>query len=430
LRVNSLLPLKDVFDRKLTTDTLLTMGSLGVVGLMGFMVNVIIGTYYSPESLGTFNQVYAIYILFSQLAVGGVHNSTLKHVAEFEGDRPLESDIVISSLILVILLALPVTFFYFITRHETARLFSSPDLAVGIAWSAVGLFFFALNKNLLAVLNAKRQITEFALLQALRVALMALALMAACALNVQGNRLSLIFSASELTLFAVLLYRLSPFLIPSQWGRVFSLFTIHLRFGSRSLIGGLVSELNTRVDILVLSYFSTTRVVGLYSMAAIAVEFIQQAAIALRTNVNPILVKLYVESNRRTMEAFIRKVVRVTYLGILAFCIAGLVLFYVTVNYVTVFSEYQTSFAYFFVLVLGLIAGGGYIPVNQMMMQSGHPGWQTILFSAVLIFNVLANIGLAASFQALGAASATAASIVFSALAVKFFSWNSLGLKI
>lgn len=429
MNANNLL-LKNIFDKKLSTDTALTLISLGAMSLLGVLVNVIIGIYYSPESLGAFNQVYAIYILFSQFAVAGVHNSTLKYVAQFDGDEIFIGVIVSSSLILVSILAAPVTLFFFITRNEVAGLFSSPDLAVGIAWASIGLFFFALNKNLLAVLNARREIAAFAFLQATRVALMAIALVVSCELSVPGNRLTVIFSVSESILFVILFYRLRPLLIPSVGIPILSFIPVHLRFGSKSLMGGLVSELNTRVDVLILGYFSTDRIVGLYSMAAIAVELIQQAAIAIRTNINPILVKLYTAGDMNGLTVFIRKIVSVTYLGIAVASCVAIGLYYGAVNFLTIFSQYQSSFVYFLILISGLVAAGGYIPVNQLMMQSGLPGWQTILFTAVVLFNIAANILLVPFYQASGAAVATSTSIVFAAVAVKFFSRKKLGVKI
>jgi hypothetical protein len=53
-------------------DVAWNVASIAVLGVSGIALNAIIARTYDAAALGVFNQVMAAYILFSQLAVGGV----------------------------------------------------------------------------------------------------------------------------------------------------------------------------------------------------------------------------------------------------------------------------------------------------------------------------------------------------------------------
>lgn len=67
---------------KFRRDLRWSLAALGLTGACGLALNTLIGVTYGKEALGVFNQVFAAYILLSQLAVLGVHFSTLKHLSE------------------------------------------------------------------------------------------------------------------------------------------------------------------------------------------------------------------------------------------------------------------------------------------------------------------------------------------------------------
>src|SRR5215471_13262676 len=89
-----------VFTSKFSNDVLWNVGSLALLGASGVMINSIIGHYQSPESLGVFNQAFAFYIVLSQLAVGGMQFSIVKHLSHTD-DRD-DMAIVVSSALAVI----------------------------------------------------------------------------------------------------------------------------------------------------------------------------------------------------------------------------------------------------------------------------------------------------------------------------------------
>src|ERR1043165_1003245 len=250
-------------DRALRVDVVWNLVSYAVVGLCGLALNVLIGRFYDAATLGTFNQVFAAYILFSQFAVGGIHYSALKAMAEHAQDRSVWGAILLGALIPAGLLSLGFAAGFFVSRTAIGAILDSPDVSVGIAWATPGLFFFAVNKVLLGAVNGLRWMKWFAILQALRPILLIAGLVGLTAIQADPSSLPLIFSMTELV---ILVLSAIPFL-PACCARTPGLgfwISSHVSFGTRSILSGVLTELNTRVDVLLLGYFSTDRVVGIY----------------------------------------------------------------------------------------------------------------------------------------------------------------------
>src|SRR5262245_41146604 len=86
--------------KALTVDLLFNYASLGIVAVGGLLANFIVARNLGEAALGVFNQGYAVYVAASQLAVGGVHISVLRSVAQADGDAPEQARVVASGLAL------------------------------------------------------------------------------------------------------------------------------------------------------------------------------------------------------------------------------------------------------------------------------------------------------------------------------------------
>ena len=67
--------------KKFSSDLIWNYLSLAVLAASGIIINVFIANYYGAKYLGVFNQIFAIYALLSQISIGGLHYSTLKHIS-------------------------------------------------------------------------------------------------------------------------------------------------------------------------------------------------------------------------------------------------------------------------------------------------------------------------------------------------------------
>lgn len=411
-------------------DVVWNMASLAVLGICGILLNLLVGVFYSPAVLGVFNQVFAAYILFSQFAVLGLHYSALKHVAESPHDRARVSAITGAALLLAITLAVVTGFVFWAARSPIAAWLDSPGVATGIACATPGLVAFAVNKVVLGTLNGLRAMRTFAALQALRPVLMIAAFAGLAFRDASGDVLPIVFSVAEITVLALGTVALLVRLRPPAWSAVRVWLGPHLQFGVRSFFSGVLVELNTRVDVIMLGYFLTDEIVGIYSFAAILAEGLFQLLIVLRNNYNPVLVARLAPESRPALEAMIRRGKRVAWGLMAVVAVVAVAAYPLGIHVVERAAEFEAAWPLFAILMAGIVVAAGYIPFTQLLLQAGRPATHTLMVLAVVVFNLAGNAILIPRFAAMGAAIATALAFVFLAIIAAILSRIILGVRL
>jgi|GEM_PF-201968 O-antigen/teichoic acid export membrane protein len=419
--------------KKFQNDVVWSIVGVCATGVSGILLSLLVGLFYDAAALGVFNQVFAAYIFFSQLAVGGLHYSALKSIAEYAERPEHHARIVLSALAPALVLSLIATVLYFCARHSAGRLLESPGVAIGLAWSAPGLFFFSLNKVLLSTMNGLRYMRAFALLQSLRPLVMILTLIALTLNGAVASTLPAVLSAAEIVVFLAALCVMRRHLIGSLTG-FWSQVRAHVNFGARGFAGGFLTELNTRVDVLMLGFFMTDHIVGLYSFAAILVEGFFQLLVVLRNNFNPILVQLIASRRFTDLRLRIQHGKLVTYVVAAGVTVAAIGLFPLGQHFLSGYlpggSALGHSWPLFSILMIGVLLGAGYVPFSNLLLQAGRPGLHTCMLGLVVLSNALGNLLLIPWFGAIGAAVATAFSFVFSAILLRVFTQRFIGVRI
>ena len=400
-------------------DVLWNMAGFGVMAVCGVLLNVIIGVFYGRAALGIFNQVWAVYIFFSQFAVLGIHYSVLRRAAEHVGDPRTCSAVIAGALAPTIALSLLCAALFFLSRPLVGRFMDSPGTATGMAWACAGLFFFAVNKVLLGAINGLRWMRTFAALQALRYILMIAALVGALLVSLPGQALPVVFSVSEAVLFMAATLTLvgrgylnGPFHGWGVWcGR-------HLSFGVRSFAAGVMVELNTRVDVLMLGYYASDSVVGVYSFAAALAEGVFQLLVVLRNNYNPRLVRYYQARSLEKLRQVIRTGKLVTYAMMAVVGVLAVGLYPLGTWLVGAKAKFMSAWPLFATLVGGITLSSGYMPFSNILLVTGNPGSHTLLILLTVLSNIIGNAILIPFWGAQGAATATALSYLAHAVAL------------
>lgn len=404
--------------------------SFAVLGVSGIIINILIGRLYGAEILGVFNQVYALYVLFSQFSVGAIHLSVLKHVSQFAEDRETCNSVISSAVVLTILVATAVCVVVLVLRHRIGVLLGSQGVAIGLGYALPGLFFFSLNKVLLSVLNGFRRMKAYAFSQALRYVLLVILLGIGIAKGAPGVVLPAIFSGAELILLVWLVvctWRSFSFVSPLRWGRW---AVRHAVFAGKAVTGGVLTETNTRVDVLMLGYFSTDRVVGIYSFAAVLVEGIAQLPIVIRINVNPVLARLAGKKQLDELKDVIRRGVRIFYPAMGLVGVAAVLIYPVLIRLFIHKVVFMAGWPVFCILMTGLVLASGYMPFNMLLVQAGYPGFYTWLVGLTVLSNIILNAMLIPLVGMYGAAIATGMAFVLSVTFLKFLVRRSLQIRI
>jgi len=417
--------------RKFERDVLWGMAALGVLGVSGIVMNLLIARWAGPGALGVFNQVYAAYIVLSQVAVGGVQFSVLRHVSEARDDPARCAAMTTGAVLALAPLAALAGLATALLAGPAGALLDSPEVATGLRLAAPGLVCFVLNKALLMVLNGTRRMRAYALLQSLRYVLMLAVIAALLALGRPAAQLGASFTVAEVVVLAAVLaylprqlFRLAPVASGWPWART------HLGFGARGALSGVLGELNTRVDVLMLGYFLKDAAVGVYSFAAILAEGFGQLSYVVRQNVDPLLAKPLAAGETEAVSAIAGRVRRVFVPGMAAVGAAAALLYGPALGLLGLHVEFGASRGVFWVLAEGVVVNAFYRPFLGLLLQGGRPGAHTLLVGGTVLANVVLNAALIPSFGPLGAAAATAAALVAEGLLLKGFARRLLGVRL
>lgn len=417
----------------LATGLAWNLVSLAFLALAGIFLNIAIGRWYSPAALGTFNVVFAIYIFLSQLAAFGLQFSALQAVSTLDTGNPARlRSVVQGGLLACLAIAVLVTLCAFLGTPLLARLFPAvPDFASAWLLAVPGLIPFALNKFLLGVVNGLQHMRAFALLQAGRFLFILVSLGALTMLHAPAHALPAILALGEFMLFCVsasYVARIVP--MRGSWRNATSESMRHLRFGIRILPAGLVGELNTRVDVLMLGALVNDRTAGVYSIAALIYEAALQAVVVVRNNISPQLARSMAAGDKQGILRFSR----ILGLGITAIMIVGATTAYVLYPHLAglLFGDQDFAAARhpLFWLMLALPFAAAPLCYSLILSQANQPTLQSVAMMLSLAVNVSANAVLIPRFGMEGAAIAMGLSAITMGLAVVIITRRALGIRL
>jgi O-antigen/teichoic acid export membrane protein len=309
----------------------------------------------------------------------------------------------------------------------------SANMPVSLAVAAPGLFFFAINKVLLGVVNGVQRMRAFAIYQTLRYAIPLFGLLGFLALDVgraHGNEIAVVFSIEEALLFAALVVdvrRIVPLSLAPGWREW---MREHLRFGVKSVVSGVLLELNTFVDIFVIGHFMTEADVGIYSFAAVLAVGFFQILFALQNIYNPILAREIAAGRFETLQATIARGRRWTYAAVAAVGLVAVLVYPHALLLLTGKAAFLESWTPFNYLMLGTVLASGYIPFGQTLLMSGHPGWNTAFMTATVAINAIACWLTVPAYGLVGAALSTAFSMFASVFILKAMVRWRVGLRL
>ena len=416
--------------RKFATEVSWNMVSFGVMGLAGIFVNILIAKYHGAATLGVFNRVYAIFIFLSQFAVAGIHFSVLKNISQFSDFPEKAGDIFAGGILATTIISTVVVAITYLGSGLFSYLLESEGVGLGVRLVLPGLFFFSLNKTCLAFHNGCRRMKAYAVLQALRYIFLITSLLALIAFSVEGSRLPVIFTFSEFLLFIVLFTFTLKHCKIRYSREVLCWVREHCGFGGKATVGNILIDVNTRVDVLMLGLFTSDRIVGIYSFAAMLAEGFSQLPIVLRANVNPIITKYRFENSNVDLEVLIRRGVRLLYLYLVPVGILAVACFSLVFNLFGLGEEFSDSWAVFAILMTGILLSVGYLPFQMLLNQVGSPGFQTVFIASIFVTNVVLNMLLIPMFGMFGAAIATSMSVSAQVLYLKILVRKVVGINI
>lgn len=403
--------------------------SFALMAAAGAGAYAVIGRFYGPEALGVFSQAYAVYVVLSQVVVLGVQFSVLCNAAALGGAEQEMRAMVWGALWLVLFSAGITALSGGLALHLWRESFAERQLPVALLAAAPGLVFFSFNKVVISWLNGIGRIRAVALAQGARGLLIIAWTAILVVLEVPAAWLSGALSMAEASLGVALAASCLRGLAPVAGRAACAWAARHARFGLRALGTGVILECNGRIDVLMLGWYHTDRVVGIYSIAGLGLEAMLQLCQLMRISWNPRFARLYAARRPRALQRMARAVRDVAFrllapLAILAVCL------YPWLTAVVLGEAFAAGTTCFAVLMFGFAVTSGYRPLDLLLMQTGRPGRQTAVLGGTMLVNVVLNALLIPHYGMLGAATAMAASTLVGTLFLRAAVRRSVGVLI
>ncbi|MDP1974668.1 MAG: oligosaccharide flippase family protein [Alphaproteobacteria bacterium] len=391
-------------------------GSIGVLGIVGLLLNILMPIFYGPEGLGLFNLIMALFIVASQFSVFGLHYSTLKYTAEHTENYILQKTILSTALLSCAIMCIPSLSFCFVIPFIIPGLFKFENAQFCWFIAIPGLLFFSFNKIFLSFMNGQKFMERYAIGISLRYIFMLLTFLPFMVFSLDLKFISFVFLIPEVLLFIWCIFYNYKYIKISYLS--FDWIQKHFAFSIKSFLAGASIELNSRVDVLILSYFQTEKEVGIYSFALFFVEGILQVISVFRNILNPYLTELYYKKDIDELSKKIKKFGKNSLL--ISFVLSILcVPFFLILYYFFNEEFYLESLNVFLIIIFGVTISSFYLPIQFFANQIGNPVQQTKINLFILGSNIILNMIFVYFLGLYGAAIGTSLSFVFSLFIIR-----------
>ena len=418
-------------DARLRRDIGWNLVPVALLAVVGLGLNFLIGGWWGPAALGTFNLVTSAVFAFAVAGAFGLQYAVLRGVAEDPDDRDRVAAVVLGALLPGLALAAATTAVFVASRHALGALLDSDAVATGMLWAAPGLFCFALNKLLLGVVNGLRRMRAFAIYTSLRYLLIAVGLLIARAARLDGEQLPVIWTFTEGTLLVVLVVELLAMVSLGRGRRTWLGWARqHLDYGARGVTATLAYEINSKLDVWMLGVALSDAQVGIYSLAAALNEGAMQLAVVVQNNVNPVIARELAAGRPAEVERLVARTRRWFVPAMVGIGIAGAALYPLIIPWLIGNQEFAGGSVPFAIMMGGLALASAYLPFNQALLMAHRPGWHTLYVLIIIAVSFAANYALIPVLGLRGAAIAVAASLVASAVALRVLVRARIGLRL
>lgn len=385
-----------------------------VLAISGLIINIIIVNKFGSVVLGNFNLTLALYIVFSQLSTGGIYYSTLHFSADPGIEHNEQKLMLFNGLLTVTFWGLAISVFVFSARYLIQGIFPRTDILPGIISFVPALIFFSLNKVMLSFINGTNNIKIYSIIQSVRYLLIVFFLFIYVFAKLNPDYLISVFSLSELVLLMILFLTLckmnylNGFRFSKKWIKK------HFSHGLKALISGLLQDVLTRTDILLLGMMLTSYYVGIYSFPALIAEGFFQIPMAFLIVVSPLISKYISAKDNKTLVNLFHRTGKTIVKVMIILFILVIISFPVLIKFFTKDYDLLLGMKILIILITSMIVCAPFYAFQIVFNQMGKPLYYSLLMLIYFSFNVIFNVILINKFGVIGSAIASAfANIIY-----------------
>lgn len=386
-------------DTKNTLINLISFGATSVLGLLLYFLLVKNGT---EVALGNFNIQYIFIILFSQIITFGVHYSILRESSNGKSSKIEHFNNLASGLVVVLANSILVIFIIYFFREILSDLLNFNLLNI-----AIPIIFFSINKCIYWFLNGKEKFVKMSFMSPFRFIVFLVTYLMLVEGDVASENLYLCFLYAEILVFILsIIFIFKEVEFSFKKSLFLNSLTDHYAFAKNAFLTSFLSDLNLKVDIILIGILLGNQSVGFYTFtSAIGEGFIGLIA-AMRTMSTPKFETL--TQNKDGFDSFKKHIFKLAYL---LFIPIGLII--LTFSYFFSDSFYflenvaENGLFSLFVIVLGFSILSYCFAFEHILLQINYPKEHTKSLLILFISNLILNILLINMFGINGAAFAT-----------------------
>lgn len=370
---------------------------------------------YGEGILGAYNIVMSVYMICGHIGVFGLQSAAIYFIPRQLNDKIRLGQYFSSFLLLSIavssLLAWGICSAAGILGDG---LFASDWVSEGLRTVSPSIILFSVNKLICGYVNGLGRMQEFAVLQCLRYLLLMAYIGLHAALCLDVHLLFYAFPVAEIGVAGLGSFFLMGRIAFARPRR--ACLWVGVRFGSRAMLGNVITDINTRVDMMMLGILCDDSAVGLYSFVTIIAEGMFSVLFVFRNNYNPYFSELLFRQRFLELASFLReqkKKIRKIFMALGITILIG----YTAFCFLALEEAFLISIPAVAMILIGCIIMAPYFIVGNVCTLLGKPFTDTCITLATILVNMVLNYFFILCWGIQGAALATSVSyLVFSAL--------------
>jgi O-antigen/teichoic acid export membrane protein len=411
-------PLTDSL-RKIARGTGIALIGSFLALLLGFIIRLIIARYGSEADYGIYSLAIVIMTFATTLVSLGLPDGVTRYIAYFrgKGESVKVRGVISYSLQLAAAASIIISIaLFFSAEYIASNIFHTPDLARALKIFAIGIPFFTLINILVSVFRGFDRMEPQAYFQYILFNFLFLLLVLVLVLF-HLSFASLFYTyviALILTFVALMIYTIKKLPQPISFSRDQSSAGVRkelLFFSLPLLVTALLATIILWLDTLLLGYFKTPEIVGLYNAARPMAQFVSEPLALMLLIYTPVATGLYSQNLmaelRRNYTITTKWIVSLTLPFFLVLCLfpeAILNLFFGP--------TYTAAAPALRILSLGFIISNFFGPNQSILLAMRETKFIMWTVLATAIISVILYIVLIPPFGIIGAAISLAVSVI------------------
>ena len=385
-----------------------------IVGISARLVtSIIIGRILGASGLGEVNLINQIITIVMVLSMFGMDHVLVKKIAigNSNNDSIIIGNSIYTALILNVFISILITVIGVYGSSFIASFFNNSELEIPLIISFIVIVPQTISSVFISGINGYRKIWQSRFLKDFLTSLIVLiGIGFYFFLNIEISLISIIFLYALgriVTFFITTIYwkkLYNPIYKKSFFDRTMLSMAVPLLFVSSTTL------LSSSVDVLMLGWLSDSSKVGLYTVASRLVLFIAFFLQITNAAISPKLANFFDKNQLKEMNILVKQVT--LWLFIIGF--VSMLFFVCFGSAILELWGYEFSAAYICLIILSV---GQFINISTgcsgvLLIMGGHEKIFSYISGAFLLLNIILNYLLITKYNEVGAAIATAGTII------------------